>query len=167
MTQAVGRRGGKIGSPEDMMKLLSAAGLKERILFTLAMIAIYRIGVHIPIPGVDPTAFAKHPELAQNLLGMIDLFTGGALNKLSIFSMGIGPYITASIIMQLMAVVFPKLEDLQKNSGEAGRKQLAQYTRYATVGLALFQSFMLARLLMSIRDASGMPDVVPFGGPAL
>lgn len=166
MTQTP-RRGGPIGGPEEMFKMLNAAGLKERILFTLAMIAVYRIGVHIPLPGVDPAAMMHHQELAQSLLGMIDLFTGGALNKLSIFSMGIGPYITASIIMQLMAVVFPKLEELQKNSGEAGRKQLSQYTRYATVVLALFQSFMLSRLLMSIRDSSGVPDVVPFGGPAL
>jgi len=156
MTQSVGRRGGKIGGPEDMMQMLKAAGLKERIIFTLCMIAVYRIGVHIPIPGVDPSAFMRHPELAQNLLGMIDLFTGGALNKLSIFSMGIGPYITASIIMQLMSVVIPKLEELQKHSGEQGRKQLQQITRYATVALAFFQSFMLAKLLTQIHN----PDVV-------
>ncbi len=156
MTESVSRRGGKIGGPEDLLKLLSAAGLKERIFFTLGMIALYRIGVHIPIPGVDPSAFAKHPELAQNLLGMIDLFTGGALNKLSIFSMGIGPYITASIIMQLMSVVIPKLEELQKHSGEQGRKQLQQITRYSTVILAAFQSFMLAKLLGQIHH----PDVV-------
>jgi preprotein translocase subunit SecY len=169
MTQAAaaGKRGSSIGGPEDLFKMLGAAGLKERIFFTLGMIAIYRIGVHIPLPGVDPGAMVRHQELATSLLGMIDLFTGGALNKLSIFSMGIGPYITASIIMQLMTVVFPKLEDLQKNSGEAGRKQLAQYTRYATVFLAAFQSFMLARLLTSIRDAQGFHDVVPFAGPAL
>ena len=156
MTQGVAKRGGKIGSPEDMLKLLSAAGLKERIIFTLCMIAVYRIGVHIPIPGVDPVAFTKHPELAQNLLGMIDLFTGGALNKMSIFSMGIGPYITASIIMQLMTVVIPKLEELQKHSGEQGRRQIQQYTRYATVFLGGFQSFMLAKLLTQIHA----PDVV-------
>lgn len=167
MTQAAARRGTPIGGPEDLFKLLGAAGLKERILFTLAMIAIYRIGVHIPLPGVDPAAMMNHQELAQSLLGMIDLFTGGALNKLSIFSMGIGPYITASIIMQLMSVVFPKLEELQKHSGEQGRKQLAQYTRYATVALAAFQSFMLARLLMSITNSAGVHDVVPNGGPAL
>lgn len=83
---------------------------------------------------------------------MIDLFTGGALNKLSIFSMGIGPYITASIIMQLMSVVIPKLEELQKNSGEQGRKQLQQYTRFATVGLAAFQSAMLANLLCKVQN---------------
>ncbi len=150
------KRGGKIGGPEDFIKLLGAAGLKERIFFTLAIIAIYRFGVHVPIAGVDPSAFLKHPELAQNLLGMIDLFTGGALNKLSVFSMGIGPYITASIIMQLMTVVVPKLEELQKQSGEQGRKQLQQYTRWATVVLAAFQSFMLANLLTKIHG----PDVV-------
>lgn len=160
MTGSVGRRGGKIGGPEDLFKLLSAAGLKERILFTVSMIALYRIGVHVPIPGVDPTAFSHHPELAQNLLGMIDLFTGGALNKLSIFSMGIGPYITASIIMQLMTVVIPKLEELQKHSGEQGRKQLQQCTRVACVFLAGFQSFMLAKLLGQIHG----PDVVTTPG---
>jgi preprotein translocase subunit SecY len=155
-----------LGGPEELLRMLSAAGLKERILFTVMMIALYRVGVHIPLPGVNPDAMRNHPELAQNLLGMIDLFTGGALYKLSIFSMGIGPYITASIIMQLMTVVFPKLEDLQKNSGEAGRKQLAQYTRYATVALAGFQSFMLCRLLMSIHNQQGIPDVVAVPGPA-
>lgn len=165
MTQAphaaAARRKDPIGGPGELIQMLSAAGLKERILFTAAMIAIYRIGVHIPLPGVDPMAMARHPELAQNLLGMIDLFTGGALGKLSIFSMGIGPYITASIIMQLMAVVIPKLEDLQKNSGEAGRRQLSQYTRYLTVFLAGMQSYMLSRLLTQIHG----PDVVLVSGP--
>jgi len=147
MSESVSKRGAKIGGPEDWLALLSAPGLKERIIFTLTMILIYRAGVHIPIPGVDPGAFTKHPELAQNLLGMIDLFTGGALNKLSVFSMGIGPYITSSIVMQLMTVVIPKLENLQKEQGEQGRRQLAQISRMATVGLAIFQSFMLAQLL--------------------
>lgn len=153
MTQAAaGRRGSPIGGPGDLLQMLSAAGLKERILFTVAMICLYRVGVHIPLPGVNPMAMQQHPELAQNLLGMIDLFTGGALGKLSIFSMGIGPYITASIIMQLMSVVIPKLEELQKHSGEQGRKQLQQYTRYLTVVLAAFQSFMLAKLLTQIQN---------------
>lgn len=161
MTQSAAKRGTPIGSPQDLWQMLSAAGLKERIFFTAAMIAIYRIGVHIPLPGVDPMAMSRHPELAQNLLGMIDLFTGGALGKLSIFSMGIGPYITASIIIQLMSVVFPKLEELQKHSGEQGRRQLQQYTRYLTVVLAAFQSFMLANLLTKIHG----PDVVIVAGP--
>jgi preprotein translocase subunit SecY len=156
MSDSAAKRGSKLPEAQDMLQMLSAAGLKERIFFTLMCIAVYRIGVHIPIPGVDPSAFLRHPELAQNLLGMIDLFTGGALNKLSVFSMGIGPYITASIIMQLMTVVIPKLEELQKHSGEIGRKQLQQYTRYATLLLGGFQSFMLAKLLMQIHN----PDVV-------
>ncbi len=160
-----GGRGQKIGGPENFFKLLGSAGLKERIIFTLTMIALYRFGVHIPIAGVDPSAFLKHPELAQNLLGMIDLFTGGALNKLSIFSMGIGPYITASIIMQLMTVVVPKFEELQKQGGDQGRKQLQQYTRWATVALAVFQSFMLANLLTKIHDPNvvitpGLPFII-------
>ncbi|MBK7749665.1 MAG: preprotein translocase subunit SecY [Candidatus Obscuribacter sp.] len=159
MSESVSKRGSKIGGPEDWLGLLSAAGLKERILFTVTMIVLYRIGVHIPIPGVDPGAFTKHPELAQNLLGMIDLFTGGALNKLSVFSMGIGPYITSSIVMQLMTVVIPKLENLQKEQGEQGRRQLAQISRMVTVGLAIFQSFMLAQLL------SRIPGVVIAPGP--
>ncbi len=159
MSESVSKRGAKIGGPEDWLALLSAPGLKERIIFTLTMILLYRFGVHIPIPGVDPAAFVKHPELAQNLLGMIDLFTGGALNKLSVFSMGIGPYITSSIVMQLMTVVIPKLENLQKEQGEQGRRQLAQISRVATVVLAIFQSFMLAQLL------SRIPGVVIVPGP--
>lgn len=166
MSQSPGaRRGAKIGGLGDFIKMLGAAGLKERIFFTLGIIALYRVGVHIPIPGVDPSAFQKHPELAQSMLGMLDLFTGGALNKLSIFSMGIGPYITSSIIMQLMGVVLPNLEDLQKNQGEAGRKKLQQYTRVGTVVIGVFQSVMLARLLTSIQSppvvlTPGLPFVV-------
>ncbi len=155
------RQSGKIGGPEEVFKLLSAAGLKERILFTLGMILLYRAGVHVPLPGVDASAFVKHPELAQSLLGMVDLFTGGALTKLSVFSLGIGPYITASIIMQLMTAVIPKLEDLQKNQGEQGRKKIQQYTRTATVAIAIMQSVMLANVLMKIQS----PAVVLTPGP--
>jgi preprotein translocase subunit SecY len=146
---------------DDILSLLTSAGLKERIIFTLMMIAIYRLGVHIPIPGVDPSAFSKHPELAQNLLGMIDLFTGGALNKLSIFSMGIGPYITSSIIMQLMTFAIPQLEEMQKSGGEAGRRELQKITRYGTVVLAVVQSVMLANLLTKIQN----PAIVLTPGP--
>ncbi len=146
----------KIPPVDEFFKLFASAGLKERILFTLAIIVIYRIGVHIPIPGVDPGAFTKHPELAQSLLGMYDLFTGGALNRLSIFSMGIGPYITSSIIMQMMCYIVPKLEELQKHSGEQGRKQIQQYTRMGTIFFASVQSFTLVNLLGKIHN----PDLV-------
>ncbi|MBU6453093.1 MAG: preprotein translocase subunit SecY [Cyanobacteria bacterium REEB67] len=159
MSQGAGKRGSQIGGPEGIIGLLGAAGLKERIIFTISMILLYRTGVHIPIPGVDPSALANNPALTQNLLGMIDLFTGGALNKLSVFSMGIGPYITSSIVMQLMTVVIPKLENLQKEQGEQGRRQLSQISRLVTVGLAIFQSFMLAKLLMNF------PGVVINPGP--
>ena len=155
------RNKGRIGGPEDFFKMLSAAGLKERIFFTLGVILLYRAGVHIPLPGVDSTAFLKHPEYAQSLLGMVDLFTGGALNKLSIFSLGIGPYITASIIMQLMTAVLPNLEDLQKNQGEQGRKKLQQHTRVLTVVISILQSMMLSNVLMKIQA----PPVVLTPGP--
>lgn len=155
------KRGTPIGGPEDLFKMLGAAGLKERIFFTLSMIFLYRAGVHIPLPGVDSHAFLKHPEYAQSLLGMVDLFTGGALNKLSIFSLGIGPYITASIILQLMTAVIPQLEDLQKNQGEQGRKKLQQYTRCFTVVISILQSVMLANVLMKIQA----PPVVITPGP--
>lgn len=155
------KRGTPIGGPTDLWTMLQAAGLKERIFFTLAMILLYRAGVHIPLPGVDSHAFLKHPEYAQSLLGMVDLFTGGALNKLSIFSLGIGPYITASIILQLMTAVIPQLEDLQKNQGEQGRKKLQQYTRCFTVVISILQSVMLANVLMKIQS----PPVVITPGP--
>lgn len=155
------KRGTPIGGPEDLFKMLGAAGLKERIFFTLGMIFLYRAGVHIPLPGVDSHAFLKHPEYAQSLLGMVDLFTGGALNKLSIFSLGIGPYITASIILQLMTAVIPQLEDLQKNQGEQGRKKLQQYTRCFTVLISILQSVMLSNVLMKIQA----PPVVITPGP--
>jgi len=109
--------------------------LRNKILFTIFIIAIYRVGAHLPVPYVNFGQIQKLQDQANNsgVVGFLDLFSGGAITNVAIFFLGIMPYITASIIMQLMTVVFPKLEDLQKNSGEAGRKQLAQYTRYATV----------------------------------
>ena len=118
--------------------LLGIADLRKRILYTLAMVVVFRLGAHIPVAGVDP---AKLAELfgRGNLLSLVDLFTGGALVHFSIFAMGIIPYINASIIMQLLTVILPNLEQLAKES-ETGRRQIAQYTRYLTVGLAIFQA---------------------------
>jgi preprotein translocase subunit SecY len=118
---------------------LKVKELRNKILFILAMIAVYRIGAHIPVPGVDPT---RLQELFQGggLLGFLDMFSGGALSRFTIFAMSINPYITASIIMQLLTVVIPKLEELSRQ-GDEGRKKIAQYTRYATVVLALIQGF--------------------------
>jgi len=122
--------------------------LRNRFLFTLGMIIIFRMGIHLPIPGVDS---AKLTTMfgAGNLLNFLDLFTGGALVKFSIFAMGIVPYINASIIFQLLTAVIPQLEELAKE-GESGRRQIAQYTRYLTVVLAAFQAFGMAFWLRGV-----------------
>ncbi|MDQ6961155.1 MAG: preprotein translocase subunit SecY [Mariprofundaceae bacterium] len=114
--------------------------LKSRILFTLAMLFVYRLGAHIPVPGIDAGVLAQFFDQAQSsLLGMFDMFSGGALSRLTIFALGIMPYISAAIIIQLMTVVSPKLEQLKKE-GESGRRKITQYTRYGTVFLAFFQA---------------------------
>ena len=113
--------------------------LKRRVIFTLLMLLVYRVGVHIPTPGVN-TAVLKDwfDRASQTLFGVVDMFTGGAMEHFSVFSLGIMPYISASIILQLLTVVIPHLERLSKE-GEAGRKKITQYTRYGTVGLSLIQ----------------------------
>jgi len=124
--------------------------LQKKLLFTVGFLAIYRVGVHVPVPGVDTEALAKFFEQqGANMLGMLNMFTGGGLQRFSIFALGVMPYITASIISQLLTVMLPQLEALSKE-GEAGRKKITQYTRYGTVILSLFQGFMLARTLESI-----------------
>ncbi len=121
--------------------------LRRKLLFTLGIIAVYRVGGWIPIPGVDVDILreAIGAGAAGNIVGIINVFAGGALQQMAVFALGIMPYITASIIMQLLAVVIPKLEEL-KREGEQGRRKITQYTRYATVGLALLQSTALVTL---------------------
>ncbi|MFC1536357.1 preprotein translocase subunit SecY [Pseudomonadota bacterium] len=127
--------------------------LKNRILFTLAMLIVYRLGAHIPVPGIDAAVLAQFFNQAQgSLLGMFDMFSGGALSRLTIFALGIMPYISAAIIIQLMTVVSPKLEQLKKE-GEAGRRKITQYTRYGTVGLAIFQAIGMSIGLESFSVA--------------
>ena len=121
-----------------------ATELKKRIWFTLGALIVYRLGTYIPLPGIDPHALAD--VFARNrggILGMFDMLAGGALSRMTIFALNIMPYISASIIIQLMTTVFPELEALKKE-GEAGRKVLNQYTRYGTVGLALIQAYGIA-----------------------
>jgi preprotein translocase subunit SecY len=122
---------------------LNAAGkfgdLKKRLFFVLAALVVYRIGTFIPVPGIDPMALESlFKTQSGGILGMFNMFSGGALSRFSVFALGIMPYISASIIMQLMTVVSPQLEQLKKE-GESGRKKITQYTRYGTVFLALFQ----------------------------
>ncbi|MDD5034812.1 MAG: preprotein translocase subunit SecY [Methylococcaceae bacterium] len=132
--------------------------LRQRLLFVLGALIVYRIGAHIPIPGVDPRALqSMFQQDSHNILDMVNMFSGGALKRLSIFALGIMPYISASIILQLMAVVVPKLEQIKKE-GESGRKKINQYTRYATVVLASFQAVGVAMALQN-QTASGVPIV--------
>ncbi|MGD2269628.1 MAG: preprotein translocase subunit SecY [Desulfobacterales bacterium] len=115
--------------------------LKKRIIFTLALLTVYRVGVHVPVPGIDSVALAEIFERAKDtILGIVNMFSGGALERLSVFALGIMPYISASIILSLMTVVIPHLERLKKE-GEQGRKKITQYTRYGTVILSIIQGF--------------------------
>src|SRR5262252_9960397 len=121
-----------------------AEELKKRIWFTLAALVVYRLGTYIPIPGINPAAFAESFKAqSSGILGMFNMFAGGAVERMAIFALNIMPYISASIIMQLMQSVVPSLEQLKKE-GEQGRKQINQYTRYLTVALAAFQAYGIA-----------------------
>jgi len=135
--------------------------LRNKILFTLFIFALYRLGATIPVPGVDLGAVRDFTEQAtqSGFVGLLNLFSGGALTRLSIFALGIMPYITASIIMQLLAVVIPKLQALQEE-GESGRKVITQWTRYVTVILALLQSTGFAYLFHSGQFTNGV-DLIP------
>ncbi|TXH40296.1 MAG: preprotein translocase subunit SecY, partial [Actinobacteria bacterium] len=115
--------------------------LRKKVLFTLGLLALYRLGAVVPTPGVDYSSVQKCVELVQgnSLYGLINLFSGGALLKLSVFALGVVPYITASIIIQLLTVVIPRLEALKKE-GQSGQAKMTQYTRYLTVGLAVLQT---------------------------
>jgi len=123
--------------------------LKARFFFLIGALIVYRAGTFIPVPGVDPAALANFFEQqAGNILGLFNLFSGGALARFGIFALGIMPYISASIIMQMSSMIFPTLQDLRKQ-GESGRRQITQYTRYGTVALSLFQSVAAASWLQS------------------
>lgn len=123
--------------------------LKQRLLFVLLAIIVYRIGAHIPVPGLDPQRLANlFNQQSNNIIGLFNMFSGGALSRLTVFALGIMPYISASIIMQLMAAVSPTLEQMKKE-GEAGRRKINQYTRYGTVFLSALQAIGMAKWLVS------------------
>lgn len=134
--------------------------LKKRILYTFALLVVYRIGVHVPTPGIDTVALASFFARAKGtLLGLFDMFSGGALERLSVFALGIMPYISASIILQLLTVVIPHLERLSKE-GEQGRKKITQYTRYGTVLLSIIQGFGISIGLEQMSSPGGAPVVL-------
>jgi preprotein translocase subunit SecY len=140
--------------------------LRRKLLFTFAMLVAYRIGAWIPVPGVDIAILrsATAGAAAANIVGIINVFAGGALQQMAVFALGVMPYITASIIMQLMTVVIPKLEELQRE-GEQGRRRITQYTRYAAIVLALIQSSTLVALARNGAAFNGV-DVMPGAGTA-
>ena len=142
--------------------IFSIPELKRRILFTIGLLIVYRIGGHITVPGVNPVALkAFFQNQAGTIFALYDLFAGGNLARATIFALGIMPYISASIIIQLLQAVIPYFEKLAKE-GEEGRKKITQYTRYGTVGLALIQSVGIS-LFLENMNVGGVP-VVPFGG---
>ena len=125
------------------------ADLKKRLLFLVGALVVYRIGAHIPVPGIDPVALAHLFRTQQNgILGMFNMFSGGALSRFTVFALGIMPYISSSIIMQLLTIVSPQLEAMKKE-GESGRRKITQYTRYGTVAIAFFQGLGIALALES------------------
>src|SRR5210317_2628072 len=131
--------------------------LKSRLLFLLLAIFIYRIGTHIPVPGIDPIQLSLFFDRNENTFaGMINMFGGGALERMSILALGIMPYISASIIMQLLTAVSPQLDQLKKE-GESGRRKITQYTRYGALGLALVQGAgMTVGVLAPMAYAPGL-----------
>jgi len=136
-------------APPMTIKTDRFADLRKRLIFLLLALVVYRIGAHIPVPGIDPTQLAQlFDSQSGGILGLFNMFSGGALSRFTVFALGIMPYISASIIMQLMTVVVPTLEALKKE-GEAGRKKITQYTRYATVFLAIFQAIGISVALES------------------
>jgi preprotein translocase subunit SecY len=140
---------------EGFQNIFKIPELRKRVLFSLGMLAVYRVGCHIPTPGIDSLALAHFFKQAQGtLLGLFDMFSGGALEKLTVFALGIMPYISSSIIFQLLTVVVPAIEKLSKE-GEAGRKKIIQYTRYGTIVLSVVQAMGISIGLETMRGPAG------------
>ncbi|MBV8430547.1 MAG: preprotein translocase subunit SecY, partial [Solirubrobacterales bacterium] len=137
--------------------------IRNKVLFTAAMLALYRLGTHIPAPGINAQAVSAIQKNfgGSSILGLLNLFSGGGLGRIAIFALGIMPYITASIILQLLTVVVPSLEKLQKE-GEVGQARITQYTRYLTVGLAFAQSIGYVFLFRSLEQQAGVTLIANF-----
>lgn len=150
---------------QSLMNNIQSSGLKQKLIFTFFMIALFRFGAQLPIFGINNEAFLNLAQ-GNNIIGFLDLFTGGALGKVSIFALGIGPYITSSIIMQLLAVIIPPLERLQKEDGEAGRRKIQQLTRLFTVFVAVLQSLVFVLLLSKLPGTviHGLNPVLFYAG---
>ena len=148
---------------ESLRNIFAIPDLRKRLIFTFGLLAVYRIGCHIPTPGVDPQALLEFMESMQStFLGFVNTFTGGSLERVAVFALGIMPYITSSIILQLLTVVWPYLEKLSKE-GELGRKKITQYTRYGTVLVSIIQSTGIA-LFLEKTTTPGGAALVPSPG---
>ncbi len=147
-------------NPAQLAKSGKYGDLRRRLVFLLLALVVYRVGAHIPVPGIDPAQLARFFKDQQGgILGMFNMFSGGALSRFTVFALGIMPYISASIIMQLLTYVMPAFEQIKKE-GEAGRRKITQYTRYATLGLSLFQSMGIA---LALESSPGLVIVPGFG----
>jgi len=146
---------------EELKSMFRISGLKQKLLFTVLIMFIFRFCTQLPLFGINNEMF-RNIALGDNIIGFLDMFSGGALGNVSIIALGIGPYITASIIMQLLAVIIPHLEQLQKEEGEAGRRKISQYTRLFTVVIAIFQSLVFVLYLTKTAPAALVPGVNPF-----
>src|SRR5690348_3821269 len=146
---------------DSLKNIFAVADLRKRVFFTLGLLAVYRVGGHIPTPGINPEALAALVDQAKNtMFGLYDMFSGGNLSRVTIFALGIMPYISASIILQLLTVVWPYLERLSKE-GELGRRKITQYTRYGTILLSVVQSMGIAYFLeRQTKIAGGLPLVL-------
>ncbi len=149
-----------VTSPNQLAKSGKFGDLRRRLVFLLLALVVYRVGAHIPVPGIDPDQLEQLFKGQQGgILSLFNMFSGGALSRFTVFALGIMPYISASIIMQLMTYVLPTLEALKKE-GESGRRKITQYTRYGTLGLALFQSLGIA---LALEGSPGLVLVPGFG----
>src|SRR6188768_1584981 len=146
---------------DSLKNIFAIPELRKRVLFTFGLLAVYRIGGHIPTPGINTGALAQLAQQAaqSNLFGLYDMFSGNSLSQMTLFALGVMPYISASIILQLLTVVVPYLERLSKE-GELGRRKITQYTRYGTIVLSIVQAFAIAIFLETYTGVSGGYSIV-------
>ena len=150
-------RGRNPSAAEILSQLVQSKGLRDRVLVTLGLLLVVRLGIYIPVPGIDRVAFQAFIQQGGQLLGFLDIFTGGGLSTVGVFALGILPFINASIILQLLTSALPKLEELQKNEGEAGRRKIAQITRYVALVWGILQSIVFA-LILKQYALPGLPE---------
>ncbi len=153
-------RGKAPTAQETFMQMAQASGLRGRLLITIGILILVRLGIFLPLPGIDRTIFTEAVK-GNQVISFLDIFSGGGFSTLGIFALGILPYINASIIMQLMTAALPSLENLQKNEGEAGRRKISQYTRYVALGWALLQSLGISIWVQSVAYQGTLAVVNP------